>query len=243
MRGPNPGRVVAPPQSLARLEINLPPSGGSDAACANGQAAVAGCAPAQDARAADLRLVERLVVRDPGAWVDFIERFQRLVLARVRICGSEMNRPLNDAEAEDLCAEVFSQLITDRYAALRRFEGRSTLSTWLCVVVRRIARRRLSALRRDPCKTNPDASAVDALASPLEEDPLRRLIDREEGCLLTAGLKQLDQRQRQLIQLLYFDGCSYREASERLSMPMNSIGPTLQRIQQKLRAALKADDS
>jgi RNA polymerase sigma-70 factor (ECF subfamily) len=75
----------------------------------------------------------------------------------------------------------------------------------------------------------------------LDEDPLRQLIDREDRRLLKAGLEQLGPRQRQLIQLLYFDGCSYREVSEQLQMPMNSIGPTLQRIQQKLRAAMKAD--
>ena len=41
------------------------------------------------------------------------------------------------------------------------------------------------------------------------------------------------------VTLLYFDGCSYREVASRLQMPMNSIGPTLARIQKRLRAALQ----
>jgi RNA polymerase sigma-70 factor (ECF subfamily) len=228
---------------LASIEPNHPRPGRSDAAHADDSATAAGCAEAaHDARAADLCLVERLIQRDAGAWASFVDRFQRLVLARVCVCGNELNRPLGEAEAEDLCADVFSQLIADNYAALRRFEGRSTLSTWLCVVVRRIARRRLLSMQRDPCRPDPsEVPVVNGLAGPVE-DPLRRLIDGEDRTLLAAGLAQLGERQRQLVHLLYFDGCSYREVSEQLQIPMNSIGPTLQRIQQKLRAALKADD-
>jgi RNA polymerase sigma-70 factor (ECF subfamily) len=197
---------------------------------------------ANDPRAADLRFVERLVDRDPGAWAMFIERFQRLVLARAVATAGELRQELDDADAEDLCAEVFSQLVADDYAALRRFEGRSTLSTWLCVVTRRIALRRLSNRRRERSLSDGEGQEMALLSGPSHDDPLRRLIDGEDRLLLSAGLQQLSASQRQLITLLYFDGCSYREASQRLQMPINSIGPTLQRIQHKLRVAMKAGE-
>jgi RNA polymerase sigma-70 factor, ECF subfamily len=198
---------------------------------------------AADCRAVDLQLVQGLIARDPEAWAMFVERFQRLVLARVAATAGELRQSLDEAEMEDLCAEVFAQLIVDDYAALRRFEGRSTLSTWLCVVTRRIALRRLTTRRRELPAEQGEGSGIDFLAGPPQDDPLRLLIDGEDRLLLAAGLEQLNPRQRQLVHLLYFDGCSYREASQQLQIPMNSIGPTLQRIQQRLRVALKIDEA
>jgi RNA polymerase sigma-70 factor, ECF subfamily len=203
----------------------------------------AGAAADRDARQDDFDLVQRLVAGDAGAWKSFVQRFQRLVLTRVLFAARELNQPLAHSDAEDFCAEVFSQLIADDYSVLRRFEGRSTLSTWLCVVTRRIVIRRLAAARREPSR--PAAQSVrplESLPSPAGENPLALLIGGEDRALLAAGMAQLGERQRQLARLFYIDGCSYREISRQLEMPINSIGPTLARIQEKLRAAMKQEE-
>jgi RNA polymerase sigma-70 factor, ECF subfamily len=186
----------------------------------------------------DLALVERLVASDSAAWQTLIQRFQRLVFARVLATARELNRPLNPSDAEDLCAEVFSRLIADEYAALRRFEGRSTLSTWLAVVTRRIVLRRISTLAREP--SHPTARPpLETLPAPPNEEPLASMIGDEERAQLAAGMAQLGERHRQLARLFYFEKRSYREISQELDMPMNSVGPTLARIHQKLREAMK----
>jgi RNA polymerase sigma-70 factor (ECF subfamily) len=187
----------------------------------------------------DLRLVRQLVTGDAIAWRTLVERFQRLVLARVLATAREMNRPLSQSDAEDLCAEVFSRLVAEQFAALRRFEGRSTLSTWLCVVTRRIARRRLSAASREPSQPTANSPPLDTLAARATDEPLATMISDEDRALLAAGMAQLGDRHRQLARLFYLDGCSYREISQQLNMPVNSIGPTLARIHEKLRAAMK----
>jgi RNA polymerase sigma-70 factor (ECF subfamily) len=187
----------------------------------------------------DLCLVRQLVTGDATAWQTLVERFQRLVLARVMATAREMNRPLGQPDAEDLCAEVFSRLVADQFAALRRFEGRSTLSTWLCVITRRIALRRLSAASREPSQPTTHSPPLDTLAGPATEEPLATMISAEDRALLAAGMAQLGDRHRQLARLFYLDGCSYREISQQLNMPVNSIGPTLARIHEKLRAAMK----
>jgi len=183
-------------------------------------------------------LVERLVAGDAAAWQTLIERFGRLVFARVLATAREMNRPLRASDAEDLCAEVFSRLIADEYAALKRFEGRSTLSTWLTVVTRRIVLRRIFSLAREPA----DAAVgppLESLPAPPHEEPIAAMIGAEERALLAAGMAQLGERQRELARLFYFEQRTYREISEQLDMPMNSVGPTLARIHQKLRTAMK----
>lgn len=228
----NPPLSPLPPRS---------PTGDADShsALAAPPIAVQGPAnPLQD----DLRLVRQLVTGDALAWQTLVERFQRLVLARVLATAREMNRPLGQPDAEDLCAEVFSRLIADHYAALRRFEGRSTLSTWLCVITRRIALRRFSVAGREPSQPTPHSPSLDTLAGPAGEEPLATMISDEDRALLAAGMAQLGDRHRQIARLFYLDGCTYREISQQLNMPVNSIGPTLARIHEKLRAAMKQEE-
>ena len=186
----------------------------------------------------DYSLVQRLVAGDGAAWGEFVERFERLVLARVAATARELGLPVDRAELEDVTAEVFSQLVANEFDALRRFEGRSRLSTWLSVVARRIALRKLAAVRREPWRMA--AAAPEALLSSSRgEEPLAALIQGENRELLGQGLARLAERDRQLVALLYVEALSYREISERLAMPMNSIGPTVMRIQKKLRASLE----
>ncbi len=187
----------------------------------------------------DYRLAQRLVTGEAQAWRDFVLRFQRLVLARVLAAGREIGQPLAQSDAEDLCADVFSRLVASDFAVLRRFEGRSTLSTWLSVVTRRIVIRKLATAHREPSRARNDCAVpLETLAGPHDQEPLSQLIGEESHVRLAAGLAGLGERHRQLACLFYHDGCSYREISEQLDMPLNSIGPTLNRIQQKLRASL-----
>jgi RNA polymerase sigma-70 factor, ECF subfamily len=195
-----------------------------------------------DAIDEDFRLARRLVTGDPVAWRTLLQRFGRLVLARAMATAREFNRPLSQTDAEDLCAEVFSRLIDGDYAALKRFEGRSTLSTWLSVVTRRIVLRRLSVAARElsfPAREHP---SLEAIPGPDTEQPLAIIISDEDRALLTAGIARLGERQRQLARLFYIERKSYREISEALQMPVNSIGPTLARIHEKLRAAMKQEE-
>jgi DNA-directed RNA polymerase specialized sigma24 family protein len=58
---------------------------------------------------------------------------------------------------------------------------------------------------------------------------------------LDQGLSKIGDRCRSLLTVLYFDGDepSYTEASEKLGMPMGSIGPTRARCLKRLKEALE----
>jgi len=187
----------------------------------------------------DLLLVRRLVAGEAGAWRGLVSGYQRLVLARIVATARELNQGLGSADAEDLCADVFSQLVRDDFAALRRFEGRSTLATWLCVVTRRIAMRRLVAARHEPSLPAAQPPALETVPGPVSEEPLHVVIEQEDRKLLAAEIARLSERQQELARLFYIEGRSYREISQQLNMSMNSIGPTLARIHEKLRHAMK----
>ncbi len=186
----------------------------------------------------DLVLVRRLVTGDGAAWRMLVSGYQRLVLARVIATARELNQALGSSDAEDLCADVFSQLVRDEFAALKRFEGRSSLATWLCVVTRRIVLRRLVVARREPSQPAAQPPVLEALPGPASEEPLSIIINEEDRLLLAKEIARLSERHQELARLFYIEGKSYREISQQLGISMNSIGPTLGRIHEKLRAAM-----
>lgn len=70
-------------------------------------------------------------------------RYERLLvteLTSVKAAISSIARRhrLTRQESEDLTSEVYVKLIEDNYAVLRKFEGRSSLKTYLVVVVNRL---------------------------------------------------------------------------------------------------------
>ena len=195
-----------------------------------------------DSTTEEMQLIRQLVSGDAPAWRAFVESYQRLIYTRVLVVVREYRRVTDAPAVEDLCAEVFAQLVSRDYAMLRRFEGRSRLSTWLCVVVRRICTRRLLGEKRDVAQRAQSDEVVLANIRAPATDPLRELIRLETQERLHSGLRQLNEKQRAIVQLFYMDGCSYREISEQLGVPINSIGPTLQRVQQRLRDVLQVDE-
>jgi RNA polymerase sigma-70 factor (ECF subfamily) len=186
----------------------------------------------------DYELVQRLVAGDAAAWRTLVLRYERLVLSRVLATGRELNHSLAAADAEDLCAEVFSRLVASDYAALKRFEGRSTLSTWLSVITRRIVARRLAAARSEPARAAHGEGPLETLVSGRFEEPWAAMISAEDAARLAGGIARLATRHQELARLFYVEGRTYREISQRLAIPVNSIGPTLARIHKKLRKHL-----
>lgn len=180
----------------------------------------------------DLQLVRRLLAHDGEAWRTFVERFERLILARVTATARECRVDLQRSDAEDLVADVLSALLANDMASLRRFEGRSRLSTWLAVVARRVT---LKRMRRD--RSVPLMGEAESRAAGVVED----LVAAEEAERLEGGLDELVDRDRALLRMIYEEGLSHREVARRLDVSPNSIGPLLQRARARLRERLVPD--
>ena len=65
----------------------------------------------------------------------------------------------------------------------------------------------------------------------------QRVSDREEVDRLLDGLQDSDAR---VVRLYHLEGLSYQEISAAVGMPENSIGPTLTRARERLRAKANA---
>ena len=101
----------------------------------------------------DQALIKECLTGDSEAWNTFVRRFGRLIRAVITKTAQRRGWPISDADRDDITAEVFAQLVYRDAASLRQFAGRSTLTTYLTVIARRVAVRAMlrQTLTQKPC--------------------------------------------------------------------------------------------
>jgi RNA polymerase sigma-70 factor (ECF subfamily) len=185
-------------------------------------------------RARERSLVDDCRRGDPQA-------FARLVGLHETMVFNLACRLLGDAEeARDAAQEVFLQV----YRTLGRFEGRSSLRTWIYRIVvnhcqnrRRFWRRR----RRDRSVRLDELSAADErrLADHGAETPERALARREEERWVQAALLALPFRHRAVLVLREVEGLSCAEIADALVIAEGTVKSRLSRGREALRRRLR----
>ncbi|MFH1265421.1 MAG: sigma-70 family RNA polymerase sigma factor [Planctomycetota bacterium] len=180
----------------------------------------------------DRHLLERCLERKTRAWEDFVDRFMGLVIHVVGHTAQARSVRLSPEDRDDLCSEVFLNVIKDDFALLRRFRGQSSLATYLTVVTRRIVVKRMMQRRLSaPIRDHASASSAQDLAD-ARPRPEQRISDREEVERLLRGLGEGESR---VVRMYHLEGKSYQEISEAIGVSENSIGPILSRARGKMR--------
>lgn len=178
-------------------------------------------------------LVRRCLRREPGSWEELLADFREAIAAAA---GAALQRATGAAPADDVESAVsatLTALVDNDSAALRAWQGRASLATYLRVIATRVAlnlartERRRGSLRFRPLDHAGDPEAP----APLVDEPpdlagLRRAIER------------LPPRDRLLVSLFHLDGASYRQIAAVAGMPLNAVGPSLLRAREKLRVLL-----
>lgn len=173
-------------------------------------------------------LLNRCLSRQYGAWNDFVDRYLPLIYRVVHFTSYQRSASLGPEDIEDLAAEILLQIVANDYAALRQFQSRSSLSTYLTVIARRICVRSLLKRQGKPAAAPLDPGAAsdtksDASASLETQDAVHNL------------LNQLPGKAREAARLRFLEGRSYEEISSELGMPVNTIGPLLSRVKAHLK--------
>lgn len=176
----------------------------------------------------DRQLLESCLERKPRAWKDFVDRFLGLVVHVINHTAQSRSVYLTSHDRDDLAAEVFLAMIKDNLAVLRRFRGKSSLATYLTLVARRIVVRELLQ-RKTPTTLGENMIAEDRGDN---SDFEQRIGDRDEVERLIKGLKKSEAT---VVRLYHLEGKSYREISDKVGIPENSVGPTLSRARGKMR--------
>jgi RNA polymerase sigma-70 factor, ECF subfamily len=194
--------------------------------------------------ASDARCLERLRAGDESAFMELVERHHA---ALVRLARSFVS---SRAVAEDVAQETWLGVLN----GLDRFEGRSSLKTWIFrILVNRAKTRGERESRSVPFSSLEGADgepSVDpdrfveagAWASPprsWEGEPEERLLAGEAREVIDAAIEKLPPAQRQVITLRDIDGLDADEVVDVLDITDGNQRVLLHRARSKVRQALE----
>lgn len=181
----------------------------------------------------DRNLLKRCLAEEPGAWKDFVDRFIGLFIHVINHVGHSRSVRLSSDDVDDLCAEVFVALLADNFAILRRFRGKSSLATYLTVIARRIVVKEVAKRRKAEALGHVSAHQSSLDQAHVSANPdVQRIEDTEQ---VEQMLRELPERDADIVRQFHLEGRSYGEISSRLGIPENTIGPTLSRARELLR--------
>jgi RNA polymerase sigma-70 factor, ECF subfamily len=194
----------------------------------------------------DDRLLTALRARDEGAFLELVDRCSgvmlRLALARVG----------NRAIAEEVVQEAWLTMLR----SLDRFEGRSSLQTWLLGIVVNLARARARAERRSTVlPDDSDGPSIDqarflpathprwphhwAVEPAPWTSPEQDLLAGEVRTLLLDAIDKLPAQQREVLMLRDVEGVSASEACNVLGITDTHQRVLLHRARTRVRCALE----
>jgi RNA polymerase sigma factor (sigma-70 family) len=176
-------------------------------------------------------LVRRAGEGDRQAWEGLVDEYVGLIWAVTRGFG------LRDADAGDVVQTTWLRLLEH----VHRLNDPARVGAWLATTARRECLRILAQGKRTTLSG--DDALLD-IADITVPDMEARLIAADQAVEIQAAMQVLPPRWRDLLTLLMSDPApSYEEISERLNVPIGSIGPTRGRALNRLRAVLESDVS
>ncbi len=177
----------------------------------------------------DLDLATRHRYGDPQAFDEVYSRFAQLVFnLAFRMSGKP-------EEAEDLAQEIFIRI----HKHLGRFNGRSTLKTWIYRVTLNHCR---SKLGRKRYPTQPLAEENEGEGARLidpRRDPEDVAMAHDTGRQISLALRQVKPAFREAVMLRDLQGLSYEEIAEILKVRIGTVRSRIARGRERLRIVLE----
>ena len=171
-------------------------------------AAVPAGAAAGAENSSDEMLVNRIAAGDKLAMQALFARHRTAVYRWLRRFVS------NETLAEDVLSEVF----LDVWRQAARFEGRSSVSTWLMS----IARFKALSARRRRIDSELDETIETTIADPAD-DPEAALQAKDRSELLRQALTRLSPEHREIIDLVYYHERSIGECAQIVGIPAATV--------------------
>jgi RNA polymerase sigma-70 factor (ECF subfamily) len=150
----------------------------------------------------------------------------------------------DQAAAEDLVQEVFLRI----YRARNGYQATAKFSTWLFRIANNVAsnaRRTIGRRKEVPLNMNETGSvpAVGTKKKVISDRsslmPTRQLVRRETCEIVQTALDTLNERQRLAVLLHKFEGMSYEDIGEAMSLSTEAVKSLLARARENLRTQLE----
>ena len=178
----------------------------------------------------ELKYVEKLIANDTESW-------DRLMAVQVPFLEAVSRQTgLNDEDARDCVQKTLASLWEDDARHLRKYQGRSTLRTYLARMVHRDCldfirmenRQRRKVLRKSGAYILGDVGVND-----------KDILDKLELEELLSGLESKD---RLLVKLLYYDGLTREEVASVFGAKPTTVDVWHFRLKGKLRRLAGVED-
>ena len=178
--------------------------------------------------ASDEKLVTRALAGSDGAWTALVKRYER------RVYNYALRMVGHPDDALDLVQEVFLGV----YRNLATYRGDGAFPAWLF---------RIAAFRcTDYLRRRRDVASLDdgePAAEPCSGfDPVLTAMATDANRQVVRALATLPPAQRHVVELKFFQSCTFEEIGERLGISPNTAKTRLYSALRKLRACRELDD-
>ena len=154
------------------------------------------------------RLITALKGQLPGAMQELVDSYgDRLLRSAFLLCG-------NETDAQDIVQDTFLQAIR----SVHRFQGRSTIYTWLHGILLNLTRH----YHRDRKRIVYDDELVGREVSPPNENP-SQLDAGTASSALGEALRQLSAAHREVIVLRYYENMKIHEIAAHLGISKGTV--------------------
>lgn len=168
----------------------------------------------------------RKTVDDPHQFNLLIERYANKIRNySARLIG-------NWQESEDLTQDVFLKAFIN----IASFNPKLKFSSWIY----RIAHNESVNYIKKKYRYK-EVEFSDEIKKDLydKKTTLDKIIEKEESEIVTKSLLKLKSRDREILELYYFEEKSYLEIADILQLSLNSIGPTIKRAKLRLKKQIE----
>ena len=182
-------------------------------------------------------LVDKLKSGDEAAWQIIYDGFYTYVYQLVKC----KNQRISDQDAEDICHEVFEDLVR----SIKNFQRKSILKTYIhTLAINRIRQyyRRILTVKRG---SGVESISLDDLEIEVADNerfsPEVVLLEGNEVQRLREHIRNLPETARKALTLRYLKNMKYKEIAKELCIPEGSVGALIQKSLIQLRQIMQEE--
>lgn len=173
----------------------------------------------------DGKLLDSISTGDKEAFAQFYQRHNRPLFAFL----------VKLVRERTMAEEVLNETMLEIWRQAGRFEGKSSVTTWLFSIAHHKAVSRLRKKREVALDDDVAANIVDDSPAP---DSLAA--DRNMSRMLQSLMERLSDDHREILHLAYFQELSVQEIAEILDLPENTVKTRMYYARQRLKSMLES---